>query len=106
MSRPNNLSNKHADITTVDSNTPLLPTDIDEGSYNQVQLHNKSNLALSGTPPPIKAFYHYPPLKADEIDRQIADYLKYELIEKCVTDTPFLSNCVLVKKIRSIWASG
>ena len=55
-------------------------------------------LPTTGTPPPMKAFYHYPPLKADEIDRQVSDYLKYDLIEECVADTPFLSNCVLVKK--------
>ena len=59
---------------------------------------HECTLPTKGRPPPLATFYHYPPKKAEEIDRQVEDYLTHDLIEECDTNTPFLSNCVLVKK--------
>ena len=58
---------------------------------------HECTLPTKGRPPPLATFYPYPPKKADKIGQQVEDYLQHYLIE-CDTNTPFLSNCVLVLK--------
>ena len=52
---------------------------------------HECTLPTKGRPSSLAIFFLYPPRKADEIDRQVEDYLKHDLIEECDRKTHFLA---------------